>query len=65
LDRTQHELKVDVFGYGEVVHRHYPKYWRQVKANWDEQFSNTPVDLQVDVKIRLLGTVTEALERVD
>ncbi|WP_164779580.1 Ger(x)C family spore germination protein [Paenibacillus kobensis] len=65
LDRIQHDLKVDVFGYGEVVHRHYPKYWRQVKANWDEQFSNTPVDLQVDVKIRLLGTVTEALERVD
>jgi len=65
LNRAQRDLKVDIFGFGQVVHRKYPSYWRKAQNNWDERFSGMPVDLKIDVKIRLLGTVTESLERVD
>lgn len=62
LNRAQHELKADIFGFGEQVHRQYPKYWKKVSNDWDMRFAEVPVKLNIDVKIRLLGTVTNVLE---
>jgi spore germination protein KC len=37
----------DVFGFGDKVHLAYPKYWKKVEKNWDEQFANTIVKVKV------------------
>lgn len=58
-----HEYKTDIFGFGEVVHEENPKYWRGNKKNWDEEFVNLPVNLNVDIKIRRIGTVGNSFLR--
>lgn len=62
INRAQQDLKADVFGFGDQVHRRYPSYWKKVSANWDEQFAELPVKLNIEVKLRLLGTVTNILD---
>jgi germination protein, Ger(x)C family len=62
LKRCQQELKSDIFGFGDQVHRHYPKYWKKVSNDWDMHFAEAEVKLNIDVKLRLLGTVTNVIE---
>ncbi|GMK38796.1 germination protein GerKC [Paenibacillus sp. CCS19] len=62
LNRVQHDMKADIFGFGDQVHRQYPSYWKKVSNDWDSHFAELPVTLNIDVKIRLLGTVTDVLE---
>lgn len=60
IRKVQNEYKVDIFGFGEVFHRSEPKYWKKVKNEWDQIFVNLPVHVNVDVKIRRLGTVSNS-----
>lgn len=34
LRKAQAELGVDIFGFGEAVHRKYPKEWQELKGRW-------------------------------
>jgi len=47
LKKAQEQYKVDVFGFGEAVHRKYPREWKQMEKNWPELFPNVPVKVQV------------------
>lgn len=54
---AQKKYKCDIFGFGEVVHRKYLDYWKQVKDNWEEEFSRIPVEIKVVSRIRRSGLV--------
>lgn len=56
LDKTQKDFKVDVGGFGKQLSIHYPKVWKKVKKDWDEKFSEVPVEVNVKVHIREFGT---------
>ncbi len=60
IEKVQEKYKVDIFGFGETMHRSNPKYWKKVKGEWDRIFVDLPVDVNVDVKIRRLGTVSNS-----
>lgn len=60
VEKVQKEYKSDIFGFGEVIHRSEPKYWKKVKSEWDRIFVSLPVHVDVDVKIRYLGTVSNS-----
>lgn len=51
LEKAQNELHADVFGFGEVIHRTYPKEWKSLKQNWDQVFSTLKVNVEVETKI--------------
>jgi spore germination protein KC len=55
INKVQKELKSDIFGFGDEIHRKYPELWEELKYNWDEEFSNLPVITTVNVKINQLG----------
>jgi spore germination protein KC len=57
IKSVQEEFKVDVFGFGEAIHRSNPDYWKKVKKEWDEEFIDMPVEVKVDVKIRRIGKI--------
>ncbi|WP_307891683.1 Ger(x)C family spore germination protein [Bacillus swezeyi] len=57
LKTAQEEYKVDFFGFGEVLHRSNPYYWKKVRKNWDETFTTMPIDIKTDVQIRRVGTI--------
>ncbi|AFC32877.1 germination protein, GerC family [Paenibacillus mucilaginosus 3016] len=58
LTKAQKERKVDIFGFNEVFHRHYPKQWEQIKENWEEKFPEIEVRVLADAKIRRPGSIT-------
>ncbi|NMD68771.1 Ger(x)C family spore germination protein [Bacillus sp. DNRA2] len=47
--------KADIFGFGAVIHRKNPQFWKKNKQNWNEQFTELPVYIDVKVDIRNLG----------
>lgn len=55
LDKAQHELKTDIFGFGESIHRAYPKVWNELKDNWDDAFATLQVDFMIETKIMDMG----------
>ncbi|WP_243292461.1 Ger(x)C family spore germination protein [Bacillus sp. FJAT-47783] len=50
LEKAQ-KMKVDVFGFGELVHRTYPKEWKHIEKEWDEIFSNITVNIEIESTI--------------
>ncbi|KPU26915.1 hypothetical protein TR13x_07840 [Caloranaerobacter sp. TR13] len=54
---AQKKYKSDIFGFGEVVYKKHLDYWKQVKDDWSDVFSNAPVEIKVEVKIRGTGIV--------
>ncbi|MGA4515731.1 spore gernimation protein GerC [Solibacillus silvestris] len=65
IDVLQQEYQSDIFGFGEAIHRSNPQEWDQIKENWDEEFSDLTVNVKVDMKIRLTGTVNSSfLEKI-
>ncbi|MCM3112572.1 Ger(x)C family spore germination protein [Lederbergia lenta] len=50
------ELKADIFGFGEAVHRSHPKAWRELEKRWNEDhFPEMKVNVRVDAYVRRSG----------
>lgn len=60
LDVSKEEYEIDIFGFGEAVHRSNPDYWKKVKGNWNQLFTTMPVDVEVDLQIRQTGTTVSS-----
>ncbi len=56
LHKVQKRYRSDIFGFGEVVHRADPVYWKQVENRWDQIFPDVPVSIDVKLNLRRAGT---------
>lgn len=45
------ELKADIFGFGEMLHKKYSKEWKDIKDNWDEIYPTVELDIAIESKI--------------
>ena len=61
IERAQNELKSDIFGFGEAIHRQYPKLWDKIKHDWNNYFQKVKVNLKVYVKLRNLGQIQKTM----
>lgn len=57
LEKSQKEYSSDIFGFGTHVHKYHPQYWKNAEKDWNDIFSNLPVDIQVDAKIMRTGII--------
>lgn len=62
INHIQKDLKADVIQFYEAFHRSYPKETDDVKENWEEQFENIKVSIQVEVKIKNPGVTNLNIE---
>lgn len=53
------ELNADIFGFGEAVHKKYPKEWKVMEDKWDEIFPDIEIDVSVETYIRLMGRINK------
>lgn len=60
VKNVQKKFKLDIFGFGEMIHRKDPKLWKEIQNNWDEKFVKLPVDVTVNVKILRTGTINNS-----
>jgi spore germination protein KC len=63
LKTMQDNYQSDIFGFGEVIHRSDPKAWKSLEKNWDQEFANMEVTVNVKANIRRLGTITESFQK--
>jgi spore germination protein KC len=55
------KAKTDIFGFGDVVYRSYPRQWKTMKADWDDRyFPQLEVHVTVDAFIRRTGLRTKS-----
>ncbi len=61
LNKAQKELKTDVFGFGGVFFRTYPKLWKEtLEPQWDDIYPYLPVNIYVEAHIRRTNLTMEA-----
>ncbi len=48
-------FNTDVFGFGEAIHRKFPKEWKIMKPVWDQQFLATNVSIKINSRLRSIG----------
>ncbi len=56
LAKAQEEYRMDVFGFGNRLRIEHPKLWNKVKEDWDQAFSDVPVNVTVELIIKEFGT---------
>ncbi|MED4030225.1 Ger(x)C family spore germination protein [Priestia megaterium] len=56
IEKMQKEYKVDVAGFGNRLRIKHPRVWRRVKENWDQTFSEVPINYDVKLTIKDYGT---------
>ena len=59
VNMAQNELKTDIFGFGEAIHRRYPRLWEKIKDDWDDEFVRLPVNITVKFETDKLGQITK------
>lgn len=59
LSKLQKEMKADVADFGSKVKVNYPAYWDRVKDNWQDTFSEIPIDVRAEVQIKRTGAYTK------
>lgn len=55
LKKMQKEYKADVAGFGNRLRIEHPKVWKKVKKDWDQTFSETPINYDVKLTINDYG----------
>lgn len=63
FDTAQKKYKVDIFGFGEILHRSNPKEWNKIKDHWEDEFSNLTMNVQVKLEINRTGTIINPYQK--
>jgi spore germination protein KC len=53
------KLNADIFGFGEIVHKKFPKKWKKMESEWDELFPKIEVEVQVQSVMKRVGTISK------
>jgi spore germination protein KC len=57
--RKGQNYQVDIFGFGDIVHKKNLKYWQENENDWNDIFSASPVEIKVEFKIRRSGLIIQ------
>jgi spore germination protein KC len=49
------DMGSDIYGIGQKVRRHYPKFWNENKDQWDQKLKEITFTIEVDAHIRRSG----------
>lgn len=53
------ELKADIFGIGEKLHRFHPDAWKTLEADWDDYYSRAVFNVQVETSLIRTGRIMD------
>jgi spore germination protein KC len=59
LEIAQQQYRVDLFGFGEAIHRKYPEDWKLIKDKWEEIYPTIPVELKITTNLNRYGLISE------
>lgn len=53
--KVSQKYKSDIFGYGNLIYKNYPKYFGKID-NWNNEYQDLEVNIKVNVNIDTIGT---------
>ncbi len=62
LYAAQKKIKLDIFGFGEIVHRDNPKQWKIIEGDWKNIFPELNVQVTVKSILRRIGRISKPAE---
>lgn len=62
IKKAPDKFKSDIFGFGEVIYRSYPKEWKRLEPNWPQEFANLKVNVNVKARLHRLGTTSKSIQ---
>lgn len=60
--RKSQDLKSDVMGFGDKIHRTHPDKWKLYKDDWEEIFPIVTVNVQVEFKLKQTGVLSDPIK---
>ena len=54
------ELKADIFGFGEMLHKKYSSKWNAIKDNWDDIYPDIVLNIDVKAEIKKADLLVKA-----
>ncbi|WP_238652158.1 Ger(x)C family spore germination protein [Paenibacillus piscarius] len=63
IQNVQQEYGSDIFGFGEALHRKYPRVWKKYRDEWDDYFKHVKVQIKSKVEIRRIGSIIQPQRR--
>ncbi|MGB4503655.1 MAG: Ger(x)C family spore germination C-terminal domain-containing protein, partial [Syntrophaceticus sp.] len=55
-------MRVDLFGFGDRIHRTYPQVWKEIENQWDDIFPHIDVDIKAEFSVEHSGLTDKSLE---
>ena len=55
------ELRADVFGFGDLLHRKQPRRWKEIKEEWGEIFPTVTVNITSEYTVEHSGLAGESI----
>lgn len=59
LAAAQQKYQVDIFGFGEAVHRAYPQQWKEISQDWPNLFPEVQTEITVTSNIRHTNLISD------
>lgn len=59
------QLGADLGGFADIIHRKYPKDWREIEKNWGKEFKNMDLNVQVNVTIKRPGMFQNSFRNLE
>lgn len=56
------ELKSDILGLGDKIHRTEPEEWKAIKDNWEQIFPDVAVNVKAELKIKQTGVSSDPIK---
>jgi spore germination protein KC len=60
---VQAKYGADIFGFGEVLHREYPKVWAKYRNHWESHFKTMSIQIKASVAVRHIGSIIQPVRR--
>lgn len=63
IKAIKEEYKSDIFGFGNMIYKNYPKKWKKIKNKWNDKYlKNLKINVYTNTKIVSTGSLTKTLE---
>lgn len=63
IQEMKEDYKSDIFGFGNMIYKNYPKRWEKIKSKWnDKYFKNFKITVHTNTEIVSTGSLTKVLK---
>ncbi|REE81478.1 spore germination protein KC [Paenibacillus taihuensis] len=64
VDKVQKQYRMDIFGFGEFVHRDHPRRWKSFHGKWSRTFPALRIVVKVELQAKDPGQTNTTIDRM-